>query len=603
MLAVQKGDVIMKKRLIKKITSAAIAFAFSCGAVSTPSVGIFLFGKTHVANAYGDIFEEDDYGTAIYNSRTGILTLKGNVVKTDVMKYRYDMTPDCPYKDLKKVVCDKGTVFPADCSYLFQSFAAKEMDLSNADTSHVTNMSWMFAGCDSLESLDLRSFDTSNVTDMSWMFDCDAKSFNLSSFDTSNVTNMSCMFIDCEARTLDLSNFDTSNVTDMSGMFCMCFSLASLDIHSFNTSNVTNMHSMFSWCSDLESLDLSNFDTKNVTDMSSMFEECYTKSIDLSSFDTSKVTNMRSMFYQSHIESLDLSNFDTSNVTDMTYMLESSGNLKSSICKVKGNSVTLDGNIGVNVYIQPCKNLAKVVMSGPNGNKTVTNFSSVKQTDGTYKFTYPINATQANEQITLKTYDKNGKRLIVCDNNYGLCNHSQVECTVYGYINEIKHDKMYSDPALAALAALVDGLENYCKAAENYFNGTSYTITGITDSDRADINKNHTTDLSTDEKLSLVLNSATALRIYTDSTNVYFDGSANKATPKTKCGKQYYEINDIPAHQLFKKHTVTIDGTKYSFTPMSYVWRVINNPAASDKLVQVSEAAYLYAKAAYAYLQ
>ena len=309
---------------------------------------------------------------------------------------------------------------------------------------------------------------------------------------------------------------------------------------------------------------------------------------------------MRNMFYQSHIESLDLSNFDTSNVTDMTYMLESSGNLKSSICKVKGNSVTLDGNIGVNVYIQPCKNLAKVVMSGPNGNKTVTNFSSVKQTDGTYKFTYPINATQANEQITLKTYDKNGKRLIVCDNNYGLCNHSQVECTVYGYINEIKHDKMYSDPALAAL---VDGLENYCKAAENYFNGTSYTITGITDSDRADINKNHTTDLSTDEKLSLVLNSATALRIYTDSINVYFDGSANKATPKTKCGKQYYEINDIPAHQLFKKHTVTIDGTKYSFTPMSYVWRVINNPAASDKLIQVSEAAYLYAKAAYAYLQ
>ena len=39
------------------------------------------------------------------------------------------------------------------------------------------------------------------------------------------------------------------------------------------------------------------------------------------------------------------------------------------------------------------------------------------------------------------------------------------------------------------------------------------------------------------------------------------------------------------------------------FLFMSYVWRVINNPAASDKLVQVSEAAYLYAKAAYAYLQ
>jgi bacterial surface protein 26-residue repeat protein (3 repeats) (fragment) len=35
----------------------------------------------------------------------------------------------------------------------------------------VTDMSWMFFGCESLRTLDLSNFDTAKVTDMSWMFD------------------------------------------------------------------------------------------------------------------------------------------------------------------------------------------------------------------------------------------------------------------------------------------------------------------------------------------------------------------------------------------------------------------------------------------------
>lgn len=41
-------------------------------------------------------------------------------------------------------------------------------------------------------------------------------SLDLSNFDTSNVTNMNNMFICCKYLTsLDLSNFDTSNVINM----------------------------------------------------------------------------------------------------------------------------------------------------------------------------------------------------------------------------------------------------------------------------------------------------------------------------------------------------------------------------------------------------
>ena len=97
-------------------------------------------------------------------------------------------------------------------------------------------MESMFYYCSSLTSLDLSNFDTSNVTNMSYMFDgCRSlTSLDLSSFDTKQVTNIGSMFYHCSSLTsLDLSNFDTSNVTNMSYMFDGCRSLTSLNISNF----------------------------------------------------------------------------------------------------------------------------------------------------------------------------------------------------------------------------------------------------------------------------------------------------------------------------------------------------------------------------------
>ena len=181
-----------------------------------------------------------------------------------------------------------------------------ELDLSNFDTSNVTNMYYMF-------------FDISNLTTL-----------NLSSFDTSNVTNMRYMFSGMSnLTTLNLSNFDTSQVTDMSYMFSYMFKLTSLDLSSFDTSKVTNMESMFYYMPNLTTLNLSNFDTFKVTDMNSMFYHTpKLTSLDLSSFDTSNVTNMRDMFFNmSNLTALNLSNFDTSKVTDMDSMFNGMSNL------------------------------------------------------------------------------------------------------------------------------------------------------------------------------------------------------------------------------------------------------------------------------------
>ena len=151
------------------------------------------------------------------------------------------------------------------------------IDLSALDTSEVTNMQGMFAGCSSLTSLDVSSFDTSKVTDMSAMFDrCGGlTSLDVSNFNTSKVTNMSNMFRECSSLTgLDVSKFDTSQVTNMSMMFYGCSRLTSLDLSGFDTSNVTNMYGMFKSCSRLTSLDLRSFDISKVTDMRCMFQSC-----------------------------------------------------------------------------------------------------------------------------------------------------------------------------------------------------------------------------------------------------------------------------------------------------------------------------------------
>ena len=211
-----------------------------------------------------------------------------------------------------------------DMHYMFWNmYSLTSLNISNFDTSKVTNMSSMFYNMN-LTSLDLSSFDTSKVTNMNAMFMSmwSLTSLNISNFDTSKVTNMSSMFDNTGLTSLNLSNFDTSKVTNMSRMFASMRNLTTLDLSNFDTSKVTNMNSMFYCMLSLTTLDLSSFDTSKVTNMDSMFRSMPNlTTLDLSNFDTSKVTDMQGMFGDMlSLTSLDLSNFDTSKVTDMSSM-------------------------------------------------------------------------------------------------------------------------------------------------------------------------------------------------------------------------------------------------------------------------------------------
>ena len=189
-----------------------------------------------------------------------------------------------------------------------------DLDLSNFNTSNVTNMTHMFSGMSNLTTLDLSNFDTSRVTDMSFMFHdmFNLTNLNLSSFDTSKVTNMSAMFHSMRSLTaLNLSSFDTSQVTNMRAMFSKVFNLTSLDLSNFDTSQVTDMYCMFYDMRSLTTLDLSNFDTSKVWDMNYMFS-LYDQEISKDKLETIYVNN----------------DFNTDELTDFTGIFENRKKLR-----------------------------------------------------------------------------------------------------------------------------------------------------------------------------------------------------------------------------------------------------------------------------------
>ena len=227
--------------------------------------------------------------------------------------------------------------------YKYKIKDSKEIKVNFKFKKLLTNTSYMFYNCSSLESIDLSSFNAINIKSMSYMFSlCSSlKSIDLSSCNTTNVNNMSYLFSACSSlKSVDLSSFNTSNVNNMSYMFSVCSSLKSINLSSFNTTNVSNMREMFNYCSSLESIDLSSFNTINVNNMRGMFSVCSSlESIDLSSFNTINVNNMREMFSRcSSLKSINLSSFNTTNVNNMSDMFCGCSSLKKENIKINNKN-------------------------------------------------------------------------------------------------------------------------------------------------------------------------------------------------------------------------------------------------------------------------
>lgn len=128
-----------------------------------------------------------------------------------------------------------------------------------------------------LRSLDLSNWDTSRMTDANSMFrDCSSLlSIDVNNWNTQALTSTANMFENCASlQRLDLSNWDTQTLSSTYVMFAGCTALQSLDASNWNTKALASMRAMFSGCSALRLLDFRKANFSHVTDVFLLFSRC-----------------------------------------------------------------------------------------------------------------------------------------------------------------------------------------------------------------------------------------------------------------------------------------------------------------------------------------
>lgn len=129
-----------------------------------------------------------------------------------------------------------------DWDYLLTS-NQEIVSVLDANTTGVTSMNYMFAGCSDLKTVPL--FNTSNVTGMGGMFEECVKLTAVPAYNTSAVKNMAGTFHECWAVS-SLPNFNVANVEENGYMCCGMRSLSALPDLSF-TNKLTYAYAAFAY--------------------------------------------------------------------------------------------------------------------------------------------------------------------------------------------------------------------------------------------------------------------------------------------------------------------------------------------------------------------
>lgn len=204
-----------------------------------------------------DIAVEGDYGVHWYLTTSGELHLEAGTLaeptSSEIAGNRGQLVSQIALKEgnsapteadlnevgeqVTKVVLDGPVATSSNATNLFAQFGfvSEYVNLDKLDTSAATTMKGMFlsgqsyvgatggrTGNNVLQSLDISHFDTSHVTDMSFMFYQLRKVANLdfSHFNTDNVTNTTSMFLnDATLQELDMSKLTFASLKNAAYMF------------------------------------------------------------------------------------------------------------------------------------------------------------------------------------------------------------------------------------------------------------------------------------------------------------------------------------------------------------------------------------------------
>ncbi|MBP8593666.1 MAG: leucine-rich repeat domain-containing protein [Ruminococcus sp.] len=250
-----------------------------------------------------------------------------------------------------------------------------------------------------------------------------------------------------------------------------------------------------------------------------------------------------------------------------------------------GHSITLDGSIGVNFYVELTGELlasetAEMVFTVPNGSKTY------------YKFKCSVSAKDMASEITAQLVDgeKSGTKYTYSVKEYAdyLLEHTEIE-------------------EYANAAPLVKAMLNYGAASQTYFKeGTAIGEV----QDMEDVTVPNTFKFDEDnaalpegvtfEGATLSLRSETTLSLYFKGLPADTKFICNGKTVEAAKNGEYVvaRIRGIKANELENDFTVTFNGESMTYNAMAYCYNVLNGGTGDEDLQNVCKALYLYAQAA-----
>ena len=235
----------------------------------------------------------------------------GAITTLDVSEIDFSQTTNLSYLfqyDKSIAAIDVSSMNVVNVTNMIEVFYCMEsltsLDITMWNISNATDLAFMFAYMEKATSIKFpRTLVNKKTTRMRGLFfeDYTVTSLDVSQFDTSNITDFYAVFLNCKSLTsLNLSNWNTSKATGMNYMFYSNRSLTSLDLSNFDVSNVTNFTSMFGLMSEVRTLDLSNWHLgSNVTTTNMFRESVKLKTIYVSESWKDHIGTDTNMFYSS----------------------------------------------------------------------------------------------------------------------------------------------------------------------------------------------------------------------------------------------------------------------------------------------------------------
>ena len=283
---------------------------------------------------------------------------------------------------------------------------------------------------------------------------------------------------------------------------------------------------------------------------------------------------------------------------------------------ISGASLSLEGEIGVNIYIKPGNNIENgyVKVKGPNDieDKKVELTDSIFDNEQqAYKVSSPVYAPQMGEKVEFTLFDENNVQHELW-NTEKTNSYETYRYAVNDYIETVQN----SENAPEKLKAIADKMQNFgawardSLIANNQISSDTAEIaepvevTGVDANTFAAKQVVKSDDFAVDGlSVSLFLDSETALRIYYTGDEINGITAKHGAetvalTSGTSRDMNYVEIKNISAYNLGDDYEITFgDKGALKVSPYSYCCIAMNN-SNDVKLKNTVKALYEYCEAA-----